>query len=89
MKNENLFKNLWNPITPNSKEDLLEYEKRSYKDAKILFEKEPKKAKKILNEFIKELETRKIAYDVYVWQRIEAIKSGVNKAIKEHSKQSK
>jgi len=84
---ENIDKNMWTSFFPSSTDDLQALEAESFKEATQLYAKYPSKATELLTSLIKYLEIRKIVYDMYVWQRVEAIKKGINQA-KETSSES-
>ena len=77
---ESIGENMWGAFNVSTPEQLKTLEDESYKEATQLYENHPEKATEILNTLINMLDLRKILYDMYVWQRITAIKKGIYRA---------
>jgi len=84
---ENIDKDMWTSFFPSSVDDIQALETESFKEATQLYAKYPRKATELLDSLINYLDLRKIFCDMYVWQRVEAIKKGINQA-KETSSES-
>lgn len=74
---ENIGENMWEPLNASTPIQLKALEDESYKEAMQLHEEYPEKADDVLKKLITWLDLRKIFYDIYVWQRVDAIKRGI------------
>lgn len=75
-----MIENMWGAFNVSTRAQLKSLEDESYKEATQLYEEHPEKAKGALNTLINMLDLRKILYDMYVWQRVDAVKRGIHKA---------
>jgi hypothetical protein len=74
--------NFWKALSPSKTGELSELEKESYKEAKHLIKiKGRHKAEKALKQLLNIINIRKIAYDMYVWQRVDAVNLGIERAL--------
>ena len=79
----------YTPFNISSEQELQSYENGGYKEAMLLFEKHPRKAHQILEQLIFNMDVLKIICDTYVWQRVNVVKKGINKAITEQETKKK
>ena len=74
-----LAKDFWE-LHVSTEKELEDLEKESYRETKLLYVKYPEKAKEILSVLVSDLDLMKILYDMYVWQRVDSVKMGIEKA---------
>jgi len=72
-----MIENMWDALSPSTPKQLKTLEDESYKEALQLHEEHPEKASELLNNLINTLDLRKIFCDMYVWERVDAIKKGI------------
>jgi len=73
----------YTPFNISSEQELQSYENDGYIEAMLLFEKHPRKAHQILEQLIFNMDVLKTLCDMYVWQRVNVVKKGINQAITE------
>lgn len=76
----NLGDSFWASLTPSSMEELKKYEEEICKESLKLINEKPEIAEDAFNKLIMFLDVRKIAHDMYVWQRVDAVKRGIKQA---------
>ena len=76
----NLGDRFWNPLTPSTKGELKAYEEQIYKETTLLFRDKPNIANDAIEKLVMFLDIKKIVHDMYVWQRIDAVKRGAQRA---------
>lgn len=81
VRKQELFK-IWDTLRPSVPKELEELKTKAYDDTKKLLETQPDTAHEVLKKLVDYMSIRKIAYDMYVWQRIEAIELGIDEALK-------
>ena len=74
---------LWAVLRPSSTGELEQLQTQAYTQAKQCIKEHGKKGKDALKHVLNLANIRKIAYDMYVWQRIDAINLGTEKALNE------
>lgn len=80
VRKQELFK-VWDTLRPSAPKELETLEKKAYDDTKKLLKTQPDTAHESLKKLCDYMSIRKIVYDMYVWQRIEAIELGINEAL--------
>ena len=77
------FDNFYDAFTPYSEEELKLLEEEAEKETTQLYELglEKEKVDNIVKRLINQMDIRKIVCDLYVWQRVDAVKRGIQKAI--------
>lgn len=74
-------------LSPSTAKELDDLRKESFKETKQLLKKTGmSKGKKLLKGLANDLDIRKLLSDMYVWQRVEAIKVGMVNAITQSAK---
>ena len=76
------FSSVWDSLRQSTPQELQDLKRKAYEDTKKLFVVAPDKANKAIEELKRIMNIRKIVYDMYVWQRIEAVEQGIDKAMK-------
>ena len=76
----NLGDNFWTPLTPSTKDELKAYEKQIYRESSLLYQEKPNIANDTIEKLLMFLDIKKIVHDMYVWQRIDAVKRGAQRA---------
>ena len=71
----------WDALRPSTIKELKQLETEAYEEAKSVIKKNPIKAKVALKHVMFEMDLRKIVADMYVWQRVDAVKKGINRAL--------
>ena len=74
--------NFWIALRPSTEKELKLLETQAYTEAKSVFKKKPSKARAALKQVMFNMDLRKIVFDMYVWQRVDAVKKGINRAWK-------
>lgn len=83
--NDALLQNFWQSMNISTEKELSSLTERCYREARQMLAKSRNDALKLLEYTIRNLEVDKLLFDMYVWQRVDAVEAGFGKAIDEVS----
>ena len=75
-----ITKSFWDTLRPSTEKELKQLENEAYIETKSIIKKNPTKASVALKQVMLNMDLRKLVCDMYVWQRVDAVKKGMIRA---------